>query len=623
MSDENKTGGERPQLRLVKFQGDGDPILDKLRGKVTKATGEAVAANAFESEDEYQDLYIGAARDVGILEPPYNLKSLDRLAQENNALSPCVEAMVTNVDGTGYDFEKEGEDVEDSQDDVQIDHLNDFFSQPWPGVSFQTMRKELRRDLERTGNAYLEVLRNPQDEIVFFRRVDAKMMRLVKLDDPIPVKRTVKRRGKDESINVMQRERRFCQMVNGVSLVYFKEFGASRDVHKKSGSWAPVGNRLPADTRGTEIIHFTLLPDSHTPYGVPRWISQLPSVLGSRKAEEFNLEFFDNGGIPPALIILQGGSLQHDTRNALEQKVTKGTPNQKNRIQVLEVEPTGGSMDKESTVRVTVERFGAERQNDAMFENYDDKCETRIRRSFRLPPIFVGKADDYSFATAFASYTVAEAQVFKPERDEFDEIISLKLIKALGFSEYKIVSKPLVIEDATLKLEGINMAIQTGQVDMEDIIYEINEACGTDIRVSDKPRVLTGASHTIDADGNIIPVPRDLPANENIPDKPGAKPKTAAKQPTPVEKIEHRGVNDLALDTMIALRNRDAVTLTKNITLISSLDSAGFDRFRKASADLQFIDTTLDSEGLTDLASCTISVMNRSLTKQDCCDHVH
>ena len=44
-------------------------------------------------------------RQAGLLEPPYKLRMLDRLSQENNALLPCIEAMVTNVDGTGYDFE--------------------------------------------------------------------------------------------------------------------------------------------------------------------------------------------------------------------------------------------------------------------------------------------------------------------------------------------------------------------------------------------------------------------------------------------------------------------------------------------------------------------------------------
>ena len=43
----------------------------------------------------------------------------------------------------------------------------------------------------------------------------------------------------------MKRERRYCQLVNGVSLMYFKEFGAKRDLHKKTAVWAPLGQRLP------------------------------------------------------------------------------------------------------------------------------------------------------------------------------------------------------------------------------------------------------------------------------------------------------------------------------------------------------------------------------------------
>ena len=127
---------------------------------------------------------------------------LDRLSQENNALLPCIEAMVTNVDGTGYDFESIEKEAEDAEDDTQIEALKEFFDQPWPGVSFTTVRKELRRDVERTGNAYLEVLRNAQDEIVFLRHVDAKMMRLMKLDDAVPVEQTLRRKGAEAKVTV-------------------------------------------------------------------------------------------------------------------------------------------------------------------------------------------------------------------------------------------------------------------------------------------------------------------------------------------------------------------------------------------------------------------------------------
>jgi hypothetical protein len=153
-------------------------------------------------------------------------------------------------------------------------------------------------------------------------------------------------------------------------------------------------------------------------------------------------------------------------------------------VQVFEMEPSGGTLDSPGASKVTVERFGADRQHDSMFENYDNKCEVRVRRSFRLPPIFVGQAADYSFATAFASYTVAEAQVFRPERDEFDEVVSIKLIPALGYPGYKIISKAMTIEDATLRLQGLEVALLTKQVDAADVLNEINNTVGTKLKVS-------------------------------------------------------------------------------------------------------------------------------------------
>lgn len=614
MADEKKPG---QTFKLTVVGGNPDPLqkIDNVRRRQMMNQPEgAVGSNAAEIEDEYHTLYIGGANERGIIEPPYNLRLLDRLAQENNALSPCIEAMVTNVDGTGYSFTSKDDEAEDTEDDTQITQLDEFFAEPWPGESFITIRKKLRRDLERTGNAYLEVLRNAQDQIVFVRWVDAKMMRLLKLEQAIPVQKTIRRNGVDVTITVMERHRRFCQLLNGVTLVYFKEFGVAADLNKVDGIWAQQGQRLPANKRASEIIHFTALPDAKTPYGVPRWINQLPSVLGSRKAEEFNLEFFDNGGVPPALVILQGGTLQAETRNAIEKKAVFGAASNKNRLVVLEVEPSGGSLDHPTNARVTVERFGGERQSDSMFEAYDDKCESRIRRAFRLPPIFVGKADDYSFATAYVSYNVAEAQVFKPERDEFDEVISMKLLVAMGFPDYRMTSKPLTIEDATLKLQGIEIALGTGRVDMEDILYEINEACGTDIKVSEEPEYATGTTLTVDASGNIVPAAQPTP-----PGNPTNDNGTPARSPSAVSKSASQGIMALATETMIAFRERDWASLSKNVQLISSLDAHGRAEFQKACAAIQFVDPSHDLEGLGQLTACSMLVMNRQ--HHDCSTH--
>jgi PBSX family phage portal protein len=643
-------------FRLVEFGGSRAAQVQKDLGPNGGQTPlGAVQPNAFEPEDEYQQLYVGATRDQGIIQPPYNLRQLDRLSQENNALGPCIEAMVINCDGTGYEFESTDAETEDDEDDDQIEEIESFFDEPWPGVSWGETRKLLRRDNERTGNAYIEVIRNPQDEIVLMRRVDSKMMRMLRLDDAIPVQMKVTRKGKEQTIQVMKRERRYCQLVNGVSLMYFKEFGSTRDLHKKTAVWAPAGQRLPANMRASEIIHLTVLPDAHTPYGVPRWVNQIPSVLGSRKAEEFNLEFFDNGGVPPIMILLQGGVLQTEARKSLEQKFS-GEAKKNNRVAIIEAEPVGGSLNQSPPqARVTVERFGADRQADSMFEKYDERCEERVRRSFRLPPIFVGQSKDYNFATAFASYTVTEAQVFKPERDAFDEVITMRLLPVLGFQGYRQRSHPLVIEDPTLKLQGLEV-IQgmANQVEPADLVEEVNLTCGLHLKVSDAAPDLQeqmdqqkqqqqmqtlAAMAGAQAGGAGVKAMSPQPKGPSMPTGPGG-PTPSGGQPgalkpkkvpalvgmtgmggkpgsgngtpvaSPTSKSDTVDVGSLAVRAMKALRKRDMEELAFSLSIVNSLDAAGRAQFNDVVGDLSFVDNSFDPQGLAELSACTLAVMS-------------
>jgi PBSX family phage portal protein len=550
--DESKVSS----YRLVYFN-KGDP----------KVPNGAVQSNAYEAEDEFQMLYVGGVNSRNVIMPPFFPRYLEKYCLESNAIGPNVEAMVENVDGTGYKFVKDGIDKETDQEDGKIKELKEFFGEPWPGESFTTIRKKLRRDIEKTGNGYLEVIPNAADEIVYVRHMDAKMTRILLLDDPVPVDKQVMRRGKLTTIKTMVRERRYCMMANLNRLRYFKEFGSSRDLDFKTGRWAKPGERLPAENRATSVIHFTAQPDIYTPYGLPRWIAQTPSVVGSRKAEEFNVDFFDNGGVPPILILLQGGILTTTTKGALEERVNQGAK-KANRVQVIEMEPTGGSLDSANTGKITVERFGHDRQNDSMFEKYDDKCELRIRRSWRLPPIFVGQAHDYSFATAYASYSVAEAQVFRPQREEFDEVISIRLLPVMGYRGYRMISKPLHINDVNAQLKGVDQAVRTNHVAPDDVIAAINDICGLSLKCTPDPvlpwlvpvvdpmtgraqdkAVGTGPVQTTSAAGNVPP--------KDVPSSPPPSPANTKKavEDNPLDPDEN---NDTETDTGTTYRRREA-----------------------------------------------------------------
>lgn len=454
---------------------------------IKKATAPKGEAEILESgvageEDAFTKYYGGGnANDhtVTLIKPPFDLMRLIDLTSHNNSLGQLVTAMEVNIDGTGYDIEAEevGDKVTDEQK-VLSDGIKDFFKEIYPGKSFITVRRAVRRDVESCGNGYLEVMRNGLDEVAFANHMPGSSIRLVKYGRPMVLTAKMTRFGAEVEYKYTRRVRRYAQIKSG-DLVYFKEHGIPRDLNRHTGEWAAEGERLPLKDRATELVHFTAVLNPDSPYGIPRWIAQIPSVLGSRKAEELNLDFFNAGGLPPALIIIEGGVLVGETKKQLESYLS-GKGAGKHRAAIVEANSTGGTLDKAGNVSVKVERFGSEKQKDSMFEKYDDKCEMRVRAAFRLPPIFVGKAQDYNFATALASYTVAEAQVFKPERDEFDEMINVTIMRDIS-DNYLLRSHPLKVQNATNKLQGI--ALLSNAVDPESAIDTVNEVLGTTLKL--------------------------------------------------------------------------------------------------------------------------------------------
>lgn len=432
--------------------------------------------SAAQPEDEFAGLYYDSSSSSNLaLQPPFDPKVLARLPNQNNILSQCVEAMEVNIDGTGHEFVPAEEGV--AMNEAEYSLAKDFFGEPYPGKTFIQMRRKLRRDLESIGMAYLEVLRTVDGKVAAIRPAEATMMRLVKLDNAVPVTKKVMRGGVETEFTLQERERRYVQKV-GQHLVYFKEFGASRDLHRVTGEWADAGTTLGPKDRATEVIAFTLNPDVGTSYSLPRWINQLPSVLGSRKAEEANLEFFDAGGMPPAIIFVQGGTLAKTATDQLRSYLS-GQAKNRSRAVVVEAQSTSGSLDSSGTVQIKVERFGSEMAKDSMYQNYDKSAEEHIRTGFRLPPLFLGKASDYNYATAVVAYMVAEAQVFGPERVEFDDMINQTIVKALGLQTVRFKSQGITLKNVENQLKSLEMLKDL--VKEEDFVEEVTRIGGVSL----------------------------------------------------------------------------------------------------------------------------------------------
>lgn len=418
-----------------------------------------------------------------LLKPPYLPGKMYELSEQSSMLSACVRAYVDNIDGYGYDISSAVADDDDiqSEDNPSVRELKDFFDEPNDTESFISIREKLRRDLEITGNAYLEVVRSREGKPALLFWVDAKRVRVSATRESTLQDVTVTRAGQEITVPVEKRFRSYCMLssegaATGPRARYFKQYGDQRTMNAETGEFEDS----PA-IHASEIIHFKIGNDV---YGIPRWIGAMLSVLGSWKSSVVNYDLFDNQGIPPMIISVTGGMLTDESYEDLVNlfRKAKGYRNF-SKLLVLEAEGTGGSIDgKENTPGLNIKNMSEYRAEDAMFLKYLEYCQKDIQvNGFRLPGLFLGSSDDANYAIAFIVRKSAEEQLFVPERRRFDEVINKTIVKDFGYKDLTFRSNAPVLQ-STEDFSGLlNTLVNAGVFTTNGLISFVNAHMGTNI----------------------------------------------------------------------------------------------------------------------------------------------
>ncbi|AUR95930.1 gene transfer agent portal protein [Vibrio phage 1.215.B._10N.222.54.F7] len=483
----DKTENNEANLNARLITGESFDVFDGLVS-VDYAAKEEKADTRQKQEGITVSVQAAGGGTGSVIVPRFSPVALSLFAEDSPSLAPCISAMEINIDGTGFDIvpsdkmiteDASGKPIEYA-DDPLYKSLVDLFTNPYPGQTMITIRKNLRRDLEHTGNGYLEFLLNNENEILFFKYLDARYTRLMEYtdQDKTEVNVPVIRNGREFDARLSRNERRYLYQ-KGSTARYLKELGATRDLNAKTGVWSTKGSRIKLANRASAVIHFTVDKDHNNEYGLPRWISQVRSMSGEVQAENLNLNYFNNGGIPPVIVFLQNGTLDRDSKRALNSAL-QGSADSKNRGVVVETQSNGGSLDKAASVGIKVERFSSEQQKDSMFSGYTEGAYKQIKSAYRLPQIFLGRSEDYNYATAYASIVITEAQVFKPERDEFDDIINARVVAAIT-DQFEYKSKPLISVDMETQVSILALAKNSNAISNEELLRVGNSLSNLDL----------------------------------------------------------------------------------------------------------------------------------------------
>ena len=455
---------------------------------------------------------------AGAIEPPYDPEALCLLMEHSNALRQNVDSYATNIDGFGHrlepaiDFDAddadqrvadaiyierlaardrgeiaEAEALEPTDEEVaerkrelqrlarvERARLESFFDFCCFDHSFVDLRRRTRQDLEVTGNAFWEVLRDGRGGVARLVYVPSYSVRLLPIDrEPVEVEDRVRVSPVTfDAVTARRRLRSYVQ-VQGAERIYFKSFGDPRIISRTTGRVFEDVEALveadPGDGAATELVHFAI-HSPRSPYGVPRWVGTLLAVLGSRQMEEVNFLYFENKSVPPLALLVSGGRLSEASVPRIERFIEENLKGKANFHKILILEAEGGGTGSGDAARAKIELrpLTDAQQQDALFQVYDERNIDKVGSAFRLPKLLRGESRDFNRATAESALRFAEDQVFQPERDEFDFLMNRQLLADMGIRFWRFRSQTPVTRDPERMTNMVEKLVRVGVLTPEE-----------------------------------------------------------------------------------------------------------------------------------------------------------
>lgn len=463
------------------------------RGTVLKTNNKQAVYRRGESDDT--DVFAGKYGLYGLLEPRYNFLHLLNIVEESDALQWCIAAMVQGCDGNGHIFEflgdRKAEKDKPEEQSAEL-RLRCFFDEVNDDGSFVNARERWRYDLESTGNAAFEIVRDLVGDVCQIWHLPITYCRMSPPEtDPIEVTWWTRRNGQPEQLKRYAAFRKYARYLpyQGYKITWFKEFGDPRIMDKRTGEyWQEGMAEIPPEHRASELWWFKI-PFKNLDYGAPRWIGALTVIKGRILANFVNFDLFNNQGVPPLLIVAAGGHFTDGTLDEIENTLESWRdPAKFNRVCLMEIEQNevGFGDTSQNKVTVTIERLRDARAEDYMFGNFLKYSGQIIGQCWRMAQLLLGSSEDYSLASAYAAQQTVEQQVFAPERRRFDEQLMLKVVRRefrIWNWALKSMGPQITGSDELAKIFG--QITRGGGASMNDLTEFLNKYAGTNIKLSE------------------------------------------------------------------------------------------------------------------------------------------
>lgn len=184
-------------------------------------------------------------------------------------------------------------------------------------------------------------------------------------------------------------------------------------------------------------------------------------------------------------VLVSGGALTQSSMDQIESHITAIRGRQSyNRVLILEAQgdPEASSEDGDiHPPKLELRPLTGDQVKEGLFLEYEKTCSSKIRSSFRLPPLFVGLSEDYTHATAKSAFSTAESQVFGPERAKSDDVWNNRIFLGRKLTYWNIRANPPRITDPSDVVEALTAFTTAGALTPNIVIGLANEYFDLDI----------------------------------------------------------------------------------------------------------------------------------------------
>jgi len=390
-----------------------------------------------------------------VIQPLYNPEALAAVLEMNACHARCCSVKARDTAGLGYSLEPTVENPAEGQKET----LREFL-EAQEGLTTMFYRQQY--DVEAIGYGAIEVVREQH-------RADGVPVKMVQ----VPAHTL---RMHSSGNKVVQRR--------GNKKTWFKVFGKELDVDHYTGHEHDFGSLQP-ERRATEIIWNNLYSQRSDYYGIPDIVPALGAVHGDISRRDFNLNFFDNFGVPAYAVFITGdydpGPVNPDTgRTELEEQIEEhfsALADKPHSTMVLTV-PTreGGAGD----VQIKFQPLSVD-VKDASFRLYRKDNRDEVIVAHGVPPYRIGVAEEGSLGgnTAKESTEIYKDSVIKPRQEVLEEVINKHVVRdGLQITDWRFSFAEIDTQDEAHDLEMVKALFDMGAMRIRDVIQRYGEKYG-------------------------------------------------------------------------------------------------------------------------------------------------